>query len=74
MNLQPLDVPLLLKRYGLRPQKSLGQNFLIDANILDIIAGTAEIQPGESVLEIGPGLGALTERILPKARHVTCIE
>ncbi|MEN8255212.1 MAG: 16S rRNA (adenine(1518)-N(6)/adenine(1519)-N(6))-dimethyltransferase RsmA, partial [Verrucomicrobiota bacterium] len=46
----------------------------IDANILDIIADAADIQSGESVLEIGPGLGALTERILPKAKSVTCIE
>jgi 16S rRNA (adenine1518-N6/adenine1519-N6)-dimethyltransferase len=70
----PKEVRELLAQLGHRPNKGLGQNFLIDANILDIIAGTAEIQPGESVLEIGPGLGALTERILPKARHVTCIE
>jgi len=64
----------LLEQLGHRPNKGLGQNFLIDANILDIIANTADIQPSDSVLEIGPGLGALTERILPMAGSVTCIE
>jgi 16S rRNA (adenine1518-N6/adenine1519-N6)-dimethyltransferase len=70
----PKEVRGLLGQLGHRPNKGLGQNFLIDANILDIIAATANIQPDESVLEIGPGLGALTERIIPKAKSVTCIE
>ena len=70
----PKDVRALLETLGHRPNKGLGQNYLIDANILDIIANTADIQPDESVLEIGPGLGALTERILPRAGRVTCIE
>ena len=70
----PKEVRGLLAELGHRPNKGLGQNFLIDANILDIIAKTADIQPDESVLEIGPGLGALTERILPRAKSVTCIE
>jgi len=70
----PKEVRGLLAQLGHRPNRGLGQNFLIDANILDIIADTADIRPGESVLEIGPGLGALTERILPKAGKVTCIE
>ncbi len=70
----PKEVRALLEKLGHRPNKGLGQNFLIDANILDIIANTADIQPNEAVLEIGPGLGALTERILPRAGRVTCIE
>ncbi len=70
----PKEVRGLLAQLGHRPNKGLGQNYLIDANILDIIANTADIQPSESVLEIGPGLGALTERIIPKAKSVTCIE
>ncbi len=64
----------MLAQLGHRPNKGLGQNYLIDANILDIIADTADIQPDESVLEIGPGLGALTERLIPRAQAVTCIE
>lgn len=70
----PKEVRGLLAQLGHRPNKGLGQNYLIDANILDIIADTADIQSGEDVLEIGPGLGALTERIIPKAKSVTCIE
>jgi 16S rRNA (adenine1518-N6/adenine1519-N6)-dimethyltransferase len=70
----PKEVRELLDRLGHRPNKGMGQNYLIDANILDIIVNTAEIHPDDSVLEIGPGLGALTERILPAARSVTCIE
>ena len=70
----PKEVRALLEKLGHRPNKGLGQNYLIDANILDIIANTANIQPNESVLEIGPGLGALTERIIPRAAQVTCIE
>ena len=70
----PKEVRALLETLGHRPNKGLGQNFLIDANILDIIANTAEIQPTDAVLEIGPGLGALTERIFPLAGSVTCIE
>lgn len=70
----PKEVRALLEKLGHRPNKGLGQNFLIDANILDIIANTAEIQTNESVLEIGPGLGALTERIIPKSKSITCIE
>ncbi|HEY5621102.1 MAG TPA: 16S rRNA (adenine(1518)-N(6)/adenine(1519)-N(6))-dimethyltransferase RsmA [Pontiella sp.] len=70
----PKDVRALLEQLGHRPNKGLGQNYLIDANILDIIADTADIRSGEHVLEIGPGLGALTERIIPRAQSVTCIE
>lgn len=70
----PKEVRGLLAQLGHRPNKGLGQNYLIDANILDIIADTADIQPDESVLEIGPGLGSLTERIIPLAKSLTCIE
>ena len=70
----PKEVRGLLAQLGHRPNKGLGQNFLIDANILDIIAAAADLHPDENVLESGPGLGALTERIIPKAGSVTCIE
>ena len=70
----PREVRALLEKLGHRPNKGLGQNYLIDANILDIIAEAADIQPNEAVLEIGPGLGALTERLIPRAASVTCIE
>ncbi len=70
----PREVRTLLETLGHRPKKGLGQNYLIDGNVLDIITNTADIQPNESVLEIGPGLGVFTERIIPKAKSVTCIE
>jgi 16S rRNA (adenine1518-N6/adenine1519-N6)-dimethyltransferase len=69
-----LDVPGLLKSYGLRPEKSLGQNFLSDEQVLERIAAAAEIQPDEVVLEIGPGLGSLTRRLSELARQVICVE
>jgi 16S rRNA (adenine1518-N6/adenine1519-N6)-dimethyltransferase len=64
----------LLRRYGLRPDKRLGQNFLVDESALDKIVAAAGMQGGETVLEIGPGLGALTLRLAALARQVTAVE
>ena len=62
MNLSsPAAVGTLLRRHGLRPQRRLGQNFLVDANTLARIVDAAGLQPGDGVLEIGAGLGVLTE-------------
>ena len=75
MNLtSPKDVTALLERRGIRPNKTLGQNFLIDRNILDLIVEGAELKGTEHVLEVGAGLGVLTERLLDKAAHVTAVE
>ena len=52
----------------------MGQNFLIDGNIRDMIVKAADIQPNETVLEIGPGLGVLTEALLKQAGHVMAVE
>lgn len=57
-----------------RPLKSLGQNFLIDNNIIDKIIQAADIQPGEFVLEIGPGRGALTGHLAERAGRLVLIE
>ncbi|MDD2898886.1 MAG: 16S rRNA (adenine(1518)-N(6)/adenine(1519)-N(6))-dimethyltransferase RsmA [Desulfuromonadaceae bacterium] len=57
-----------------RPLKSLGQNFLVDGNIIDRIIETAAIQPDQSVLEIGPGRGALTTRLAEQAGQLVLIE
>lgn len=59
---------------GARPNKTLGQNFLLDPDALDAICDTANLTPTDSVLEIGPGLGALTVRLLARAERVTAIE
>ncbi len=48
----------------LRPRKSLSQNFLTDSEALDAIVAAAELEPGDNVVEVGPGLGVLTRRLL----------
>lgn len=57
-----------------RPLKSLGQNFLVDGNIIDKIIQAADIRPGQAVLEIGPGRGALTKHLAERAGRLTLIE
>lgn len=74
MSLPPLDVPGLLRRYGLRPDKSLGQNFLIDPAALERVIAAAGVQPEDCVLEIGPGLGSLTRLLAVSARQVVAVE
>jgi 16S rRNA (adenine1518-N6/adenine1519-N6)-dimethyltransferase len=72
--LPPLNVPALLRRYHLRPDKSLGQNFLVDEQSLRVIAEAASISAGEAVLEVGPGLGSLTRHLASRARSVVAVE
>jgi 16S rRNA (adenine1518-N6/adenine1519-N6)-dimethyltransferase len=69
-----LDAAAVLKRFHLRADKSLGQNFLQDATALENIALAAEIGEDDSVLEIGPGLGSLTRYLAVCARQVTAVE
>ena len=57
-----------------RPLKSLGQNFLVDRNIIDKIIRSADIQPDDAVLEIGPGRGALTGQLAERAGRLLLIE
>lgn len=70
----PLDVSHLLRKYGLRPHKGLGQNFLHDPQALETIVAAAGIQPEDTVLEIGPGLGSLTRYLAASAREVVAVE
>lgn len=70
----PKVVRALLERYGLRADKAFGQNFLIDGNVLDSIVEVAAIEPADTVLEIGPGLGVLTRRLAQKAERVVSVE
>lgn len=74
IDLPPLNVPSLLRQYGLRPDKKLGQNFLIDSAALERIVNIAEVGPKDFVLEIGPGLGSLTRYLAATARQVLAIE
>lgn len=74
IDLPPLNVPSLLHQYGLRPDKKLGQNFLIDSAALERIVNIAEVGPKDFILEIGPGLGSLTRYLAATARQVLAIE
>jgi 16S rRNA (adenine1518-N6/adenine1519-N6)-dimethyltransferase len=73
-SIPPLDAAAALKRYGLRADKRLGQNFLQDSSALEKITQTAEIQADDCVLEIGPGLGSLTRHLAASARKVAAVE
>jgi 16S rRNA (adenine1518-N6/adenine1519-N6)-dimethyltransferase len=64
----------LLDRHGIEPKKSLGQNFLHDEGLLARIVAAAAIGPEDEVLEIGPGLGALTKQLAAAARRVVAVE
>ncbi len=70
----PSRVREILSRWGLQPNRTLGQNFLIDTNIRDIIIDAAGIREEDCVLEIGPGLGALTEAMIGLCRQVVAVE
>jgi len=74
LNLPPLKVPSVLREFGLRPQKSLGQNFLIDTTALENIIRAAEVSSQQDVLEIGPGVGSLTRYLAGAARRVVAVE
>ena len=70
----PLNAAALLKRYDLRAHKGIGQNFLQDPLALEKIISAAKIQPMDTVLEIGPGLGSLTRYLAISAKEVVAVE
>jgi 16S rRNA (adenine1518-N6/adenine1519-N6)-dimethyltransferase len=63
-----------LRRFGVRPNRELGQNFLIDDNLLEVIGRAAELAPADVVLEIGGGLGVLSEYLAPRVAHLHVVE
>jgi 16S rRNA (adenine1518-N6/adenine1519-N6)-dimethyltransferase len=63
-----------LRHFGVRPDRDLGQNFLIDSNILGVIARAAELRAEDVVLEIGGGLGVLSEYLAERVAHVHVVE
>jgi 16S rRNA (adenine1518-N6/adenine1519-N6)-dimethyltransferase len=63
-----------MKAFGIRPSRELGQNFLIDSNLLEVISRAAEVAPGDVVLEVGGGLGVLSEHLAERASHVHVVE
>lgn len=74
MNLEPLHIPQLLKRYNIEPKKSLGQNFLVDHNALMKIVRDSDVGWEDHVLEIGAGLGNLTRLLAAQVASVTAVE
>jgi 16S rRNA (adenine1518-N6/adenine1519-N6)-dimethyltransferase len=72
--ISPIHIPRLLKKYGLHPNKRLGQNFLVDDAALRRVMEAAGISGGEVVLEVGPGLGSLTRYLAVEARQVIAVE
>ena len=70
----PSEVRALLARLDFHPSRVLGQNFLIDRNVLEILLAAAELDAADAVVEVGPGLGVLTGELLTRAASVTAIE
>ena len=58
----------------MRPGRGLGQNFLLDGNLLDWIVRAAKVNPGDNILEVGPGFGALTSRLVAAGANLTAVE
>jgi len=69
-----LQTRKLLRRYGLHAKKELGQHFLVDQAVLRVITRAAELTPDDTVVEVGPGLGVLTEELARSAGRVVAIE
>ncbi len=63
-----------IRRYGVRPDRDLGQSFLIDSNIIRVVAAAANLNAADVVLEIGGGLGTLSEHLAPQVAHLHVVE
>ncbi len=70
----PARTAAIIRKYGLNLKKSLGQNFLTDGNVLQKIVAAAELDASKGALEIGPGIGALTEHLAEAAGRVAAVE
>lgn len=68
------ETKFLMKKYNVTASKALGQNFLIDENIIDNAISSANIGKDDLIIEIGPGLGTLTNKLLQNAGKVICVE
>lgn len=71
---RPTELIAFLRSIGVEPRRSLSQNFLIDGNVICKIVKASHIEPGDPILEIGPGPGALTEALLAKGAFVVAVE
>lgn len=70
----PKIIKELLSKYETKPSKRLGQNFLIDKNVLSKIIEASDIKPTDIVLEVGPGIGVLTQELAKKAKQIIAVE
>jgi 16S rRNA (adenine1518-N6/adenine1519-N6)-dimethyltransferase len=70
----PSKTSEVLSKYGISAQKRFGQNFLVDSNVLNKIVESAGITKEDTVLEIGPGIGSLTQYLCESAKNVICVE
>ena len=68
------ETKFIMKQYGIKANKSLGQNFLVNGEVVENIINCSKITQNDMVIEIGPGLGVLTKYLLEKAGKVLCIE
>lgn len=68
------ETKYIMKKYGITANKKLGQNFLIDENVIETIADSSDLSKEDLVIEIGPGLGTLTKKLLEKSGEVIAIE
>lgn len=71
---RPSRVVELLRQFDLSPSKGLGQNFLVDRNVLEKIVALADIDSSDTCIEVGPGLGTLTRELAARAKRVVAIE
>ena len=68
------EIRRLLAEAGLAPQHRFGQHFLIDLNLMRKVVAAADLQPADTVLEVGPGTGSLTEILLDRGARVVAVE
>src|SRR5271157_3384929 len=68
------EIRKLLSAHNMRPNKSFGQNFLIDRSVLQTIIDAAEINSDDEILEVGSGIGVLTQELAQRARRVVAVE
>lgn len=73
-HLGPEQVRRYVRRFGLAPERRLSQNFLADGAVLEAIVAAAEVRPGRTILEVGPGPGILTGALLAAGATVTAVE
>jgi 16S rRNA (adenine1518-N6/adenine1519-N6)-dimethyltransferase len=72
--ISPAQIKDICRRYGITPNHSLGQHFLLDTKVIDEMVAVAQVASDDTILEIGPGLGVLTETLLEEAGSVVAID